>query len=140
VDPTSAGQQESSAGSNLADCQIVGLWWYTATIGVIAGAAIVGTAFLPQQIAGPCPVAAALLMGVFNRIAEKSSGTRLSIPASPVGVGYLVALAVVLFGSLIVAWTVVRHGGPSWLAWMLAAVVFVVVLSGTWVAKTRRAT
>ncbi|MGC9669645.1 hypothetical protein ACNTMW_24235 [Planosporangium sp. 12N6] len=97
------------------------------------------TAFLPQQIAGLFFVAAALFVGVTSRIAGKASGTRLRIPASAVGVGYLVALAVVLIGSVIVVWTVVRPGGPSWLAWMLAALVFVVTLSGTWVAKTGRA-
>ncbi|WP_167454632.1 hypothetical protein [Micromonospora arborensis] len=74
-----------------------------------------------------------------SRIAAKASGTRLPIPASAAGISYLIALAVVMIGSLIVAWTVVRPDGPSWLAWILAALVFVVTLSGTWVAKTRRA-
>lgn len=123
----------------MADRQIVVPWWYYAITGVIAGAAVVATALLPQQIAGLFLVAAALFVGVTSRIAGKASGTRLPIPASAAGVGYLVALAVVVIGSLIVVWTVVRPGGPSWLAWMLAALVFVVALSGTWVAKTERA-
>ncbi|MFG1869141.1 hypothetical protein [Micromonospora arborensis] len=98
------------------------------------------TAFLPQQVAGLFLAAAGLSVGVASRIAGKASGNRLPIPASAAGIGYLVALAVVLIGSLIVAWAVVRPDGPSWLAWMLAALVFVVVLSGTRVAKTERAT
>ncbi|MET7673151.1 hypothetical protein [Micromonospora luteifusca] len=93
---------------------------------------------LPQKIAGPFLVVAALIVGVTSRIAGRASGTRLPIPASAVGVGYLVTLAVVLIGSMIVAWTVVRPDGPSWLAWMLAALVSVVALSGTLVAKTGR--
>lgn len=139
MDPASAEKQESFAGSNVADRQIVVLCWYYATIGVIAGAAVVAAALLPQQIAGFLLAAAALLVGMTSRIAGKSSSIRLSIPASATGVGYLVALAVVVIGSLIVAWTVVRPGGPSWLAWTLGALVFVVALSGTWVAKTRHA-
>ncbi|UWP81774.1 hypothetical protein [Dactylosporangium fulvum] len=95
------------------------------------------SALLPKQIAGPLLVVAALLVAVTSRIAAKASGTRLPIPAGAVGVGYLVVLAVALIGSLIVAWTVVRPDGPSWLAWILGAFVFVVALSGTWVVKAR---
>lgn len=134
----SAEKQESFARSNVADRQIVAPWWYYAIAGAIAGAAIVASAFLSQQLAGIFLVVAALFVGVASRIAAKSSGARLLIPATAAGVGYLVALAVVVIGSLIVVWTVVRPDGPSWLAWMLATLVFVVTLSGTWVAKTGR--
>jgi hypothetical protein len=133
--PASAEQQESFARSNGADRS----WWYYAITGAVAGAAVVAAALLPQQIAGPTLVAAALLGVVTSRIAGKASGTRLAVPTSVAGVGYLVALAVVPIGSLIVVWTVVRPDGPSWLAWMLGVLVFVVVLSGTWVAKAGRA-
>lgn len=94
---------------------------------------------MSQQVAGILLVAVALFVGVTSRIAAKSSGTRLPIPASAAGIGYLAALAVVVIGSLIIVWTVVRPDGPSWLAWMLAALVFVVTLSGAWVAKAERA-
>ncbi|MBM7494358.1 cobalamin synthase [Micromonospora luteifusca] len=136
--PAPAEEQEPLSRSNVAERQIVAPWWYYAVIGIVAGAAVAATALLPQQIAGPLLVVAALFVGVTSRIAARAAGTRLPIPASAVGVGYLVALAVALIGSLIVAWTVVRPDGPSWLAWMLAALVFVVALSGTWVAKTGR--
>ncbi|MDG4809429.1 hypothetical protein O7634_22000 [Micromonospora sp. WMMD1120] len=94
---------------------------------------------LSQQLAGIFLVAAALCVGLTSRIAAKHTGSQLPIPASVAGVGYLVALSVVLIGSLAVAWTVVRPDGPSWLAWALAALVFVVTLAGTWVAQTGRA-
>ncbi|MEU7798886.1 hypothetical protein AB0J14_16365 [Micromonospora arborensis] len=97
------------------------------------------TAFLPQQIVGPFLAGAALSVGATSRIAANASGTRLPIPASAAGISYLIALAVVMIGSLIVASTVVRPDGPSWLAWILAAFVFVVAVSGTWVTKAGRA-
>ncbi|MBQ1010505.1 hypothetical protein KBX53_06005 [Micromonospora sp. M51] len=74
-----------------------------------------------------------------SRVAAKSSGTRLPVPAGAAGIGYLVALAVVVIGSLIVARTVIRPDGPDWLAWVLAAVAFVVTLGGAWVTKAKRA-
>ncbi|MCZ7373403.1 hypothetical protein [Micromonospora sp. WMMC250] len=122
----------------MADRQIVAPWWYYGITGLIAGAAIVASAFLPQQVAGIFLVVAALLVGVASRVAAKSSGTRLPVPASAAGIGYLVALAVVVIGSLIVVWTVVRPDGPSWLAWMLAVLAFAVTLGGAWVAKAER--
>ncbi len=113
----SVGERESSALPSAADRRIVAPWWYYATIGAITGSAIVTSAFfLPQQIAGLCLVTAALLVGVTSRIAAWSSGSRLPVPAGPEGVGYLLALAVVVIGSLIVVWSVVRPEGPSWLA------------------------
>ncbi|MEU5566832.1 hypothetical protein [Micromonospora musae] len=124
----------------MTDRQIAAPWWYYATTGAIAGTAVVTTALLPQQLASLFLVAAALLVGATSRIAGKVSGTRLPISAGAGGVGYLAALAVAIIGSLVVVWTVVRPGGPSWLAWALAALVFVVALSGTWVAKAGRAT
>lgn len=136
--PASAGDQGSFASSDAADRQLVVPGWYYATLGVIAGAAVVAFALLPQPIAGPTLVVAALLVAVTSRIAAKASGTRLPIPASAIGAGYLIALAVALVGSLIVVWIVVRPDGPSGLAWMLGALVFVVALSGTWVARTGR--
>lgn len=138
MDPASADEQEPLAGSDVADHQSVGPWWYYPVIGVVAGAAVVAFGLLPQQIAGPVLVAAAVFVGVTSRITARASGTRLPVPASAAGIGYLVALAVAVIGSLIVVWTVVRPGGPSWLAWMLGALVFVVVSTGTWVAKTGR--
>lgn len=133
-----SGDQGSFASSDAADRQLVVPRWYYAILGLIAGVAVVAFALLPQPIAGPSLVVAALLVAVTSRIAAKASGTRLPIPASAVGVGYLVALAVALVGSLVVVWTVVRPDGPSWLAWMLGALVFMVALSGTWVARTGR--
>lgn len=135
----SAEKKESFARSNAADHQIAAPWWYYAIIGVIAGAAVAASAFLPEEIAGIFLVVAALSVGVASRIAAKLSGSRLPVPAGAAGVGYLVAVAVVVIGSLIVVWTVVRPDGPAWLAWMLAALVSVVTLSGTWVAKAERA-
>ncbi|WP_422770232.1 hypothetical protein ACN28C_26450 [Plantactinospora sp. WMMC1484] len=139
----SAEDQELFARSDVTDRQIVVPWWYYSITGVITGAAVVATALLPQQISGFFLVAAVLLVGVISRvtgrIVGKAWGTRLPFPTGAAGVGYLVALAVVVIGSLIVAWIVVRPSGPSWLAWMLAALVFVVTLSGRWVATTGRA-
>ncbi|MFI7661221.1 hypothetical protein ACIBTW_20325 [Micromonospora parva] len=123
----------------MADRQLVVPWWYHAVTGLIAGAAIVATALLSRQVAGIFLVAAALVVGVISRIAAKSSGTRLPVSAGAAGIGYLVALTVVVIGSLIVAWSVIRPDGPDWLAWVLAAVVFVVTLGGAWVTKAKRA-
>ncbi|MFY1669974.1 hypothetical protein ACN27G_08435 [Plantactinospora sp. WMMB334] len=140
---TSAEDHELFARSDVADHQTVVPWWYYATTGIITGAAVVAIALLPQQISGFFLVAAALLVGATSRVTSRIVGrswkTRLPFPTSAAGVGHLVALAVVVIGSLIVAWIVVRPGGPSWLAWMLAALVFVVTLSGRWAAKTGRA-
>lgn len=139
--PASTEEQESFVRSNAADRVIVVPWWFYPITAIILGAAIVALALLPRQIAGPSLVAAALLATATDRIAARVSGTRLRlrIPANTAGVWYAAVLGIVVIGSLIVVSTVVRPGGPSWLAWVLAALVFVVALSGTWVAKTERA-
>ena len=96
-------------------------------------------ALLPQQIAGLVSVIAALLVGLTSSIARRVSGTRLPVPSTGLGIGYVVVMAVVLIGSLIVAWTVARPAELAWLAWALAGLVFVVTLWGTWILRTRRA-
>lgn len=53
------------------------------------------------------------------------------------GVVYLVALGVVMAGSLALEWVVVRRGGIPWLPWILAGGVFVSIASGAWIIDGR---
>jgi hypothetical protein len=135
----STDSQTSLAQASRSTRQVDAPWWYYVAIGIFAGVAVLAIALLPQQIAGLVIAIASVLAGLTSSIARRVSGTRLPVPKTGPGVGYVVVMAVVLVGSLIVAWTVARPAELAWLAWALAALVFVVTLGGTWILRTRRA-
>jgi drug/metabolite transporter (DMT)-like permease len=101
----------------------------------VTAAAMIAFAVLPRQLAGlPFP-AAAILFVLFNILTRR-------IPRSPSrprgwGVVYVVALFVVMAGSLTLEWFVVRQGDTPWLPWILAGVVFVFIASGAWIIEGR---
>ncbi|UOE43166.1 hypothetical protein [Agromyces larvae] len=126
-----------SAGRNPATRSRTSRWYFPA-VGIVAAAAVVTSVFLPQPAAGLVLVVAAIVVGVIDFIARKSSGgSPLSPPLSRRAVVYVAAVAVVLVGSLVVAWTLLRPGDSQWFVWMLGAFVFAVVASGVWVAEER---
>jgi hypothetical protein len=112
--------------------------WFYPWIGLIAGAAIVANAMLPGDFAGVSLVAAALLVGLVGSLARRAVGGGFDLPLTATKVIYLVTVAVVLIGSLVAVWTVVRPGGTYWLGWVLGALVGAVVLSGTRIMRGGR--
>jgi hypothetical protein len=111
--------------------------WYFAAMGLIAGAAIVAPVVLPQEIAGVTLVALALLVGIVDRVARRCGAAPAPAKFSAGIISYYVLLALVLIGSLVVVWAVVRNSDAIWLAWILAGVQFVVALTGAWVVDGR---
>jgi hypothetical protein len=107
---------------------------YLAPAAVTAAAMIV-FAVLPRQFGGLPFTAALFLFTLFNILSRRISPS----PARPRGWGivYLVALGVVIAGSLALEWVVVRRGDTPWLPWILASVVFAFVASGAWIIEGR---
>ena len=104
----------------------------------VTAAAMIGFAFLPRQLGGLPFTAALVLFTLFNILSRRISPS----PSRPRGWGvvYLVALFVVMAGSLALEWVVVRRGDTPWLPWILASVVFVFIASGAWIIEGRTTT
>jgi len=110
------------------------LWLYFAPAAATA-AAMIAFATLPREFGGLPFTAALVLYALFNFLGRR-------IPRSawrPRGWGivYVVALGVVLVGSLVLEWVVVRRGNTPWLPWILAGVVLVSIASGAWITEGR---
>ena len=111
--------------------------WYYLTTGVIAAAAVIGFAVLPQLVAGPVLTGAALLSLLIDRLARRFSSSPFNTRVDAGIIVYRTVVGVVVVGSLILVWTVVRNGDVPWLAWVLAGAVFVVLLIGAWIEDGR---
>jgi len=111
--------------------------WYFAALGLIGGAAIVASAVLPQQIAGLTLIAAAFLIGIVDRLARRYGAAPPPAKLRLGTISYYVAVALILIGSFVIVWTVVRNSDTIWVAWIVAAVQFIVALSGAWVVGRR---
>ena len=101
----------------------------------VTAVAMIAFAVLPRQFGGLPFTAAVVLFTLFYILSRR-------IPPPPSrprgwGVVYLVALGVVMAGSLALEWVVVRRGGIPWLPWILAGGVFVSIASGAWIIDGR---
>lgn len=101
----------------------------------VTAAAMIAFAVLPRQLGSLPFTAAVVLFTLFNILSRRISPS----PSRPRGWGvvYLVALCVVMAGSLALEWVVVRRGDTPWLPWILASVVFVFIASGAWIIEGR---
>lgn len=79
----------------------------------------------------------ALLIGVIDALARRVGATATTPSSRARAISYYVVLALVVIGSLIVVWAVVRNADVPWLAWILADLVFTVTLGGAWVESGR---
>jgi hypothetical protein len=111
--------------------------WYFSAVGLVAAAAIIASAFLPQAIAGAALAVAALVVGFIDFVARRVGAAPGAAKLRAAAMVYYVVLGLVLIGSLIVVWVVIRNSDAMWLAWVLAGVVFVVTFSGTWAVGGR---
>ncbi|MDR6868779.1 flagellar motor component MotA [Microbacterium resistens] len=114
--------------------------WYYPAIGIVGGAGVIAFGVLPQQAAGLFLVVAVLVIGVLGFFAGKLAGRNLSVPRTGAAIGYVLVLAIIVIGALIVSWTVARGSGATWVAWVLGVIVFVVLAGGTWMTKPGRVT
>ena len=112
------------------------LWYYLA-MGVVAGAAVIAFAVLPTQLAGLALVAAAVLIAPIDFLAHRFSASPFSTHLRRGAIIYLVVLCVVMAGALVLVWTVMRNGDALWLAWAVAGLLFLVVVSGAWIVEGR---
>ena len=99
----------------------------------VAGAAVIAFAVLPQTIAGLALVAAAVLITLIDFFAHRFSASPFSTHLRRGTIAYLVVVVVVMTGALVLVWTVVRNGDALWLAWTVAGLLFLVVVSGAWI-------
>ncbi|WP_157373026.1 hypothetical protein [Agromyces sp. Root81] len=113
------------------------LVWYYIAIGLIGAAAVIGFAVLPQPIAGLVLTGAALLSALVDFLARRFSSASFNTRMDGSVIAYLAVVGVVVVGSLILVWTVVRNGDAPWLVWVLAGAVFVVILIGAWIVDGR---
>ena len=107
--------------------------WYYLAMGVVAGAAVIAFAVLPQQFAGLALVVAAVLIGLIDVLGRRFSVSRFSTHLGKRTIIYLVVVGVVMISAVVLVWTLVRNGDALWLAWVMAGLFFVVVVLGTWI-------
>ncbi|MFF1876958.1 hypothetical protein [Leifsonia sp. NPDC058230] len=110
---------------------------YFLALGVIAGAALIAFALLPQQIAVLAPVLAIVATLIVDRAARRSSVHPFTTRPGRVAIVYFVVFGIVWLGGLLLVGAVARDGDSPWLPWILAGVVFVVTLIGTWIPEGR---
>jgi hypothetical protein len=101
----------------------------------VTAAAMIAFAVLPREFGGLPFTAALVLFTFFNVLARRLP--RSSSRPRGWGVVYVVALFVVIAGSLTLEWFVVRQGSIPWLPWILAGVVFAFIASGAWIIEGR---
>lgn len=119
---------ESSVGGGHSGGQL----WYYVTYGLVVGATIIAAAVPPRSIANIVLVVAALVMSFGDRLARRFWGLPpLALVARRTRV-YAILVGFAIFAALILAVTVVRRSDSPWLAWVMAAIVFVGI-GGTWV-------
>jgi hypothetical protein len=118
--------KSSAGGRNSA-----GPLWYYVAYGLVVGAAIIAAAVPPRSIATIVLVVAALVMSFGDRLARRFWVLPpLALVARRTRV-YAILVGVAILAALILALTVVRRSDSPWLAWVMAAIVFVGI-GGTW--------
>ncbi|OAN41671.1 hypothetical protein A4X16_10740 [Microbacterium sp. H83] len=107
--------------------------WYPPVAGLIAGVAIVLSAYLPAIAAGSALSLATLALIAAERLARSGSDRR-SRRSPSLGEAIRAALVgVTLIGAIVLIWATVRPLELFWLGWVLGAVVaLVVTIAGLW--------
>lgn len=114
------------------------LFWYYLAIGVIAGAVVVLPMYLALAWAAPIAAIGGLLIWFVDRLvfrgaqSPRSGFSRDQLP-------YVLGVAALLIGSMVLSWTVLRASGVYWVGWILGAVIAaLVILLGTTHQKRAR--
>ncbi|MFJ8896820.1 hypothetical protein ACIRCZ_19715 [Leifsonia sp. NPDC102414] len=109
---------------------------YFLVVGIVGGGGVLAFALLPQETAALGPVLALGLIVMIDRVTQRVP--KVSYPPRGAFLAYLVVLGLAVTGALVVAGTTARDSA-WWLPWLLAGIVFVVVLIGTWIPSERSA-